>query len=95
MGYYRIKKIYEGGSYKTVEGQIDNLDPMPYAGHKQESFTINGIGFNYSDFSTSYYGFHKAASHGGPIKENGQEVRIGYITSDEGHNTILKIELRK
>jgi hypothetical protein len=68
---------------------------MPYGGHKQESFTLNGIEFNYSDFSSSYYGFHNSASHGAPIKENGQEVRIGYITRDSGNNTILKIELKK
>lgn len=95
MDYYQAKKIYKEGNYKTIEEKIESFDPMPYAGHKQERFILNGIEFNYSDFSASYYGFHNSSSHGGPIKENGQEIRIGYITSDKGHNTILKIELKK
>ncbi|OAB80946.1 hypothetical protein [Cochleicola gelatinilyticus] len=89
------KQIFLNGNFKTVEGKIENYEPMPYTGHEDERFTINGIEFNYSDFSASYYGFHNSASHGGPIKENGQEVRIGYFTRDDGHNTILKIGLKK
>lgn len=92
--YYSTMKKYDQNDFKTIEGEIENFDPMPYGGHKQERFTLNGIEFDYSDFSASYYGFHNTASHGGPIKRNGQEVRIGYITTQGGHNRILKIELK-
>lgn len=91
----KIKKSYRNNDYEVVYGKIENFDPMPYSGHKQESFKISGIEFNYSDYTGGYYGFHNSASHGGPIKENGQEVRIGYIANNDGHNTILKIELKK
>ncbi len=93
--YFFTMSTYKEKNFKTVEGKVENFDPMPYSGHKQENFTVSGVEFDYSDFSSSYYGFNNSAAHGGPIKKNGQEARIGYITTDSGHNRILKIELKK
>ncbi|UWX56354.1 hypothetical protein NYZ99_09200 [Maribacter litopenaei] len=91
----KIKRSYRNNEYEVVEGKIENFDPMPYSGHKQESFTVSGIAFDYSDYYGNYYGFHNTASHGGAITKNGQEVRIGYITENYGQNVILKVELKK
>lgn len=93
--FNEVKQVYLNKDYKSVEGKIENFDLMPYSGHKQERFTTAGISFDYSDFSGNYYGFHNSASHGGPLTENGQEVRIGYVTNEWGQNIILKIELKK
>lgn len=86
------KKIFEKKEYKVVEGQIENFNPMPHSGHAMESFTVNGVYFEYSDFVV-HYGFNNTASHGGPIKRNGQQVRLSYISRNED-NRILKIALK-
>ena len=89
----RTQKIFENKEYKVVEGIIENFHPMPHSGHDHESFIVNGVHFEYSDFYI-FYGFNNTASHGGPLKQNGQEVRLSYITVD-GENRILKIELKQ
>lgn len=81
-----LREDYENGNFKVVEGTVENFDPMPSSGHKMESFTVNGIRFEYSDFEVTP-GFNNAASRGGPIRE-GLKVRISYIG-----NTILKLEV--
>lgn len=89
----KTKAIFENKEYKIVEGEIENFNPMPYEGHTVESFTVNGIYFEYSDYIL-WNAFNNTASHGGPIKNNGQLVRLSYITVDE-ENRILKIELKQ
>ena len=90
--YNKIVKAYEQGHYQIVEGYVENFDPMPYGGHKQESFDINGVSFSYSDFSVQS-GYHNAKSHDGVITGNGQHLKIGYVyyNSAEG-NVIVYIE---
>ncbi|MCD6337277.1 MAG: hypothetical protein J7M01_03485 [Candidatus Marinimicrobia bacterium] len=88
-------EIIDNEDYKVVEGIIENFDRMPYGGHKDESFTVNGVYFAYSDYG-SYAGvnsFNQTASHGGPIRENGQQVRLTYITWGEDTNLIVKVEI--
>ena len=41
--YQQVVVAYEEGNYKTVVGEVENFCPMPYAGHEEESFEINGI----------------------------------------------------
>ena len=89
----RTQKIFENQEYQVVEGKIEDFHPMPHSGHDVESFTVNGVYFEYSDYML-VYGFNNTASHGGPIKRNGQQVRLSYITVN-GDNRILKIELRE
>ena len=89
----KTKEIFENKNYQIVEGKIENFHPMPHSRHDVESFTVNGVYFEYSDFIL-VYGFNNTASHGGPLKENGQQVRLSYI-NENGDNRILKIELKE
>lgn len=65
----------------VVEGYIENFHPMPYEGHDTEHFEINGIYFEYSDFSI-INGYHKSSSHGGVVTHNGQYLKIKYIVNE-------------
>ncbi len=89
----RIQKIFENNEYQVVEGLIENFHPMPHNGHDVESFTINGVYFEYSDFKL-VYSFNNTASHGGPLRRNGQQVKLSYINLN-GENRILKVELKE
>jgi len=83
---------YQKGKAKVVEGYVENFDPMPYDGHKYESFSIDNLTFFYSDFAEQP-GYHTAKSHGGVIKGNGQHLRITYVYYDEAYgNIIMRIE---
>src|SRR5262249_10246926 len=62
---------------EIVEGTVEQFHPMPYHGHSLESFTVNGVRFEYSDFDDSKPGFNHTKSHGGPIHA-GMRVRIHY-----------------
>jgi hypothetical protein len=62
---------------------------MPYAGHAEESFSVSGVPFRYSDFQITD-GFNNTSSHGGPIKSDSY-VRICY---DPSGNVILRLEIR-
>lgn len=75
------------GDYKVVEGTVTNFKPMPRSGHAEESFSVNGVTFFYSDYNLSHAGFHNAASHGGPIRQ-GLHVKISYHD-----DRILKVEI--
>lgn len=83
---YSLRERFRKGEYDTVEGIVEEFDPMPKGGHKNESFKVNGVKFEYSDFDISP-GFHNAASHGGPIRE-GLFVRVSHIG-----DTIVKLEV--
>lgn len=90
---HKTQKIFENKEYKVVEGIIENYRPMPSNGRGGESFCVKNKCFKYSD-NAVIYGFNNTASHGGPLRGNGQQVRLSYITVD-GENRILKIELRQ
>jgi hypothetical protein len=68
------------GRCNVVEGLVTQFDPMPYQGHKLESFVVAGQRFEYSDYVLSS-GFHQTASHGGPIR-SGLRVRIHHVGND-------------
>src|SRR5262245_21536651 len=40
----------QGARFDVVEGVIENFVPMPYEGHKRESFDVAGRHFSYSDY---------------------------------------------
>jgi hypothetical protein len=73
---------------KFVEGAVTQFIPMPYTGHAMESFVVQGVRFEYSDYVITA-GFNNAASHGGPIRE-GLPVRIWYRG-----NEILRLDVAK
>lgn len=88
----KTRNDFYNKSYSIVEGKVENFDPMPAEGHKSESFDLQGIHFEYSDYNPSY-SFNNSASHGGPIWGDGQELRIGYVQENR-KNYILKIEVK-
>ena len=79
--YNTVTDAYKSGEYQIVEGYVENFDPMPPEGHKEESFDINGVQFSYSDY-TIMTGYHNVKSKGGVITGNGQYLRIGYVYYD-------------
>ena len=91
--YNHTVVAYEQGDYEIVEGYVENFDPMPYSGHKHESFEINGIKFEYSDYSVQF-GYNNTKSHGGVITGNGQHLKIGYVEYSNSYygNIIVYIE---
>lgn len=78
----------ENGTAAVVEGPVENFVPMPEEGHAEESFTVHGVPFHYSDFNMTS-AFRNTRSHGGPIRA-GVHVRIHYRG-----NAILKLEISK
>ena len=82
---------YKRGEYEIVEGYVKDFHPMPYWGHDQESFTVSGISFAYSNYSDTF-GYHKAKSHGGVIRGDGQHLRIGYTAYSWRGNVIVYME---
>lgn len=83
---------------KIVEGKVENYHPMPKEGHDQEKFDVNGIHFEFSDYTLTDEGYHNAASHGGAIKQ-GLYVRVNYYEShnddypENYSNVITKLEI--
>lgn len=88
--YKNVVGAYKTGDYEIVEGYVQNFIPMPYEGHSDESFEINGVKFTYSDYSTQS-GYNNAKSHGGVIKGDGQHLKIGYVYYNN-ENIIVYIE---
>ena len=88
--YFAARYVYNNKQYQVVEGTVQDYQPMPESGHQDERFTVGNIGFAFSDFDLTDYGYNNAASHGGAIKP-GLKVRITYF--DKGRkNVILKLE---
>ncbi|MDB4582934.1 hypothetical protein N9164_07270 [Draconibacterium sp.] len=88
----RLKETIETKSYKVINGQIEDFSHRTESGHVFESFKVQGVMFEYSDYIINE-GFHQTSKNGGPIKKNGQQVRISYITK-ENENLILKLEIK-
>jgi hypothetical protein len=87
--YLRHKALARDNKCRVVEGPVENFVPMPFTGHSDESFSVAGVSFKYSDYSVTD-AFNNTASHGGPIAENAY-VRICY---DPKGNEILRLEIR-
>jgi hypothetical protein len=91
-GYYKTNDLYHKAKFQT-EGFVTNFHPMPSGGHEDETFTVNGVKFEFSDFDISGFGYNNSKSHGGAIDAN-KYVRISYIRI-KNSNQILKLEVRK
>lgn len=91
-GYYKTNDLYHNAKFQT-EGFVTNFHPMPSGGHEDETFTVNGVKFEFSDFDISGFGYNNSKSHGGAIDAN-KYVRISYIRI-KNSNQILKLEVRK
>ncbi len=86
VGRQRLMDALNSGQCSIVEGPVEDFDPMPAAGHKQESFRVGTTRFAYSDY-ISTGGFNRTRSHGGPIRP-GLWVRIAHVDG-----VILRLEI--
>lgn len=96
IGYFNSRntlyKAYKNGDYLVIEGEVEDFHPISVYGHNVEYFYVNDVYFEYSN--EVGYGYNKPMIYGGFIKENGQLVRIAYISdSTNNHNIIVKIEI--
>ena len=73
---------------RVVEGAVTEFKPMPYTGHAEESFVVQGVRFEYSDYAITA-GFNNTTSHGGPIRE-GLPVKIWHFRGE-----ILRLDIKK
>lgn len=90
--YKNIISAYKEGKYNTTEGYVENFIPGSYRDGEKESFDVNGVHFEYSDYENTQ-GYNVTRSHGGVIRKEGQYLKIGYIY-DTGtcKNVIVRIE---
>ncbi len=72
--YVQLRRALSSGAATVIEGRVESFDPMPYSGHKNESFVVAGKRFEYSDFEPTS-AFNNTKSHGGPIDE-GRQIRL-------------------
>jgi len=86
--YNKTVGAYNRGDYEIIEGYVENFDPMPYEGHANESFEINGVKFEYSDYDV-IQGYNNTKSHGGVITHNGQHLKIGYVKYGGNYGNII------
>jgi hypothetical protein len=84
--YRRCLVAFRTGHYQTAEGNVENFRPMPYEGHTDECFIVQGTTFCYSDYGIQP-GFNSSTSHGGPIR-SGLPVRVSYYDGQ-----ILRLEI--
>ena len=82
---------YRRGEYRTVEGCVEDFHPMPETGGDRESFTVDGVAFEYSDYELQF-GYHNARSLGGVITGDGQHLKIGYVQLRWQGSVIVYIE---
>jgi hypothetical protein len=82
-------KALTSGQYKIAQGVVETFHPMPDDGSSNESFTVSGYAFSYSDYSelTPSTCFNQTAAHGGPIHP-GMLLRIKFVDQ-----CILQIEV--
>ncbi len=89
--YQEYKELVQRGEVSQVVGMVEHYDPMPFTGHQEETFEIDGVKFSYSNYSGTFFGYKCAASHGGVVTHNGQHLKIQYLGTEEGHYVITYI----
>lgn len=86
---YKVMKDYlNSADCLTVKGEVTEFHPMPSSGHDHEHFEINGVYFEYSDYEI-INGYHNAASKGGVITHNGQNLLIKYYHDEKKDKNII------
>ncbi|HEY2033873.1 MAG TPA: hypothetical protein VGH02_09335 [Rhizomicrobium sp.] len=78
--YSSHSQLLANNACKIAEGEITDFRPMPVTGHADESFSVSGVRFRYSDYEITD-AFNNSQSHGGPIAPN-EYVRICYDPRD-------------
>jgi hypothetical protein len=81
-------KILDSGEYAVLEGPVKDFHPMPDDGSSNESFSIAGRTFSYSDEEPTLTTvcFNQTSPHGGPIHDS-MWLRVKFVD-----NCILEIE---
>jgi hypothetical protein len=84
-------RTLRSGQYEVLQGRAENFHPMPNDGSSDESFTIAGRTFSYSDWHSgdptrTTACFDQTKPHGGPIHE-GMFLRVEVVG-----RCILRIE---
>ena len=90
MDKKEIKDALENGNVMVVNGKVIEFMPAKNINVDSESFRINDVKFEYSEYE-DIYGYHTTSKHNKIIKENGQDLRITYYRL-KGKIIILKIE---
>ena len=97
LSFWKNYKALAKHQYLTVEGLVENFDPAPEEGHKDESFTVKGVHFSFSDYAITQ-GYNTTVSHGGYIRP-GTYVKLAYLCYPDSQNCtdplIIRIELKK
>jgi hypothetical protein len=75
--YLDAKEALETGSIGEVSGIVEDFSAIPPGDHGKESFTVNGVPFEFSPAEINF-GFDQPVSHGGPASE-GRWVKIQYF----------------
>ena len=86
--FANLRDAARNGGAEVIEGEVKQFVPMPYEGHAQETFVVDGRHFSYSDYDETK-GFNHTQSHGGPMRE-GLQVRITHVDG-----SIVKLEIAR
>jgi hypothetical protein len=86
--FAEIRRIAHNENVDVAEGRVTQFVPMPYEGHADETFVVNGHRFAYSEYDETT-GFHHTQSHGGPMRD-GLQVRITFVG-----DAITKLEIAR
>lgn len=91
--YFYIKEAYDSDNIQSLEGVVEDFCPAEniWAGHSMESFCVNGVYFDYTNYED--FGYCKYAAQGGIIQKEGQFVRMKYYKLASGRNIICYIEV--
>lgn len=83
---------YYTNNYETVEGDVENFVPPAAQYNPHESFTVNGVQFEYGWYNISF-GYRRTVLNGGVINSETRNVRISYVhRCSTGDNIIVRIE---
>ncbi len=89
---WELNKAYRGGRFTVVEGRVENFVPISPGGKGTETFTVDGVRFQYSDNEITG-AYNKTLSHGGEIAPD-RTVRLSYVENRRiKRNLIVKVEV--
>jgi hypothetical protein len=97
--YRRAQNAIERDEALSVEGPVENFQPVRPDGKGKESFTVEGVPFEYADYEATSPGFTETAHYGGPIRP-GEMVRIRYVPKGSSEyvvrsNLIVRLEIQR
>ena len=84
-----INKL-SSGQYETVVGEVADFKPKDNGGRGTESFSVNNVVFEYTEYSGAP-GYNQTFYKNGVIKNNGQRLKIDYYMDDDSLPVILRI----